>query len=273
MTKTFKERLAAQRYDKEQLRKRVLPLYAFYARDSEFERRRLQFYTDMEKALKEEVRAPKKKVATGGVSGRDGRKAELASIGRERAMPVITNSAPLEHLFSKGMLQGKRDSHGAAYRRLSVGLRLRGICEGAEISGLRAANLEGASGGGMPGRLPGEYKMDCIRWLAELRGANEIAGLAQSPFSIIEDLVYHDKWVWEKVRPDRRERFLLKIHRALDELSVRFYMMAERDFNARWHPEQPRAEAQGSPDPSPAPGPEATSAPTQSEMPPTGSEP
>lgn len=246
--KSFKERLQAQRAEKGNLRNRILPLAAFYAREPEFERRRLQFYSDMAKALAE---PPSKVEQAVKHSSRDGRPAEIASIGLERAMPVITNTAPLEYLFSKGMLQGKRDAHGAAYRRLSTGLRLRSICEGAEISGLKAANLEGASGGGLPGQLPGEYKMECIKWLGDLRGAFEIAGLAQSPFSIIEDLVYHDKWVWEKVRQDRRERFMLKVHKALDELSVRFCMMSQRDFNERWHAGQKPAEVSGSYDPSP----------------------
>jgi hypothetical protein len=251
--KSFKERLDAQRTEKRDLRKRVLPPVAYYGREPAFEQKRIEFYSAMAAAFGwKEWRLNPEIVMVTSAGGRDGRKAELASIGRERAVPIITNTAPLEYMFSKGMLHGKDDAPGASHRRLNAGQRLRSIWEGAQISGLKAANLEGSSGGGMPGRLPGEYKMDCIRWLAELRGANETVGLVQAPFSIIEDLVYHDKWVWEKVRVDRRERFILKIHRALDELSVRFHMMTMRDFNARWYPLQRRAEEQESPDPSPA---------------------
>jgi hypothetical protein len=246
--------MEAQRVEKTQLRKRVLPLAAFYKRDDDFEQRRSEFYAAMAKVFEWEewkmgvrhtVSLPQVK------AGRDGRKAEIASIGRDRAMPVITNIAPLEYLFSKGLLQGKDDAHGAAYRRLSTGLRLRSICEGAEISGLKAANLEGSSGGGVPGRLPGEYKMDCIRWLAELRGAYQTPKLEQSPFSMVEDVVYHDKWIWEKVRADRRDKLMQKLMKALDDLSVRFHMMTLRDFNARWYPGQLREERQVSSDQSP----------------------
>ncbi|KQS95364.1 hypothetical protein [Rhizobium sp. Leaf386] len=269
--RSLKDRLREQRLDRDALRKGILPLSAFYGRDPDFENRRNQFYAAMAKAY--ERREAPKVTEVDVRAGRDGRPAEIASIGRERAMPVITNSAPLEYLFSKGMLQTKDDTHGAAYRRLSAGQRLRSIWEGAQISGLKAANLEGSSGGGAPGRLPGEYKMDCIWWLSELRGHNQTPGLEQSQFSMVEDLVFHDVWLWEKFRADRRERVILKLLKALDDLSVRFHMMEKRDFNARWYPARRSGGVQESPDPSPAPALEETSAPMQSEKPPTGSEP
>lgn len=249
--KSFKERLEAQRAEKGNLRKRVLPLSAFYGREPDFERRRLQFYTDMEKALRAEVQTSKKKVRSVTPSGRDGRPAEIASIGRGRSMPVITNTAPLEFLFSKGLLQGKRDAHGAAYVRLSAGLRLRGILEGAEISGLKAANLEGSSGGGAPGKLPGEYKMDCIYWLSRLRGPEAAGGMPRELFAVLEDVVYHDRWIWEKVRSDRQESVLLKIQKALDMLAVRLHLMQWTNFSARWRASKTPAGETGSPDPSP----------------------
>ncbi len=267
----LKDRLREQRLDRDALRKGILPLSAFYGRDPDFENRRNQFYAAIEKAY--ERREASKVPEVDLRAGRDGRPAEIASIGRERVMPVITNSAPLEYLFSKGMLQTKDDSHGAAYRRLSAGQRLRSIWEGAQISGLKAANLEGSSGGGAPGRLPGEYKMDCIWWLAQLRGANQTPGLEQSLFSMVEDLVFHDVWLWEKFRADRRDRVIVKLLKALDDLSVRFHMMEKRDFNARWYPAPQTGAEQESPDPSLDPGREEPSAQTQFEMPLSGSEP
>ncbi|EJB02917.1 hypothetical protein Rleg9DRAFT_1732 [Rhizobium leguminosarum bv. trifolii WSM597] len=254
MTKSFKERLEAKRLEKAQIRKRVLPLVAHYGRDDDFEHRRAVFYAAMAKAYGwEEWKIGSRHSVSPPVAmaGRDGRKAEIASIGRERATPIITNSAPLEYLFSKGWLQGKNDAPGAAHRRLNAGQRLRSIWEGAQISGLKAANLEGSSGGGVPGRLPGEYKMDCIRWLSYLRGSNKTPGLEQSEFSMVEDVVFHDVWLWEKVRADRRDRVILKLLKALDDLSVRFHMMTMRDFNARWYPASPRAEHPESPCQSP----------------------
>ncbi len=252
MTKTFRERLEDKRAEKAQLRKRVLPLVAYYGGDPDLERRRATFYAAMATAFGwEEWRIRPAKISiSNSLGGRDGRKAEIAAIGRDRAVPIITNTAPLEYLFSNGLLQGKLDAPGAAHRRLNAGQRLRSIWEGAQISGLKAANLEGSSGGGMPGRLPGEYKMDCIRWLSELRGSNETTGVVQSPFSLVEDMVFHDVWVWEKVRADRRDRLMAKLLKALDGLSVRFHMMTMRDFNARWYPARQPAEGQESPDPS-----------------------
>lgn len=249
MTAGLKERLREMRLDREAFAKKVLPLAAYYGRDSDFETRRNEFYSAMAKVHGWLAKA-KADEEIDGRAGRDGRPAEIASIGLKRAVPIITNTAPLEYLYSKGLLQGKHDAPGAANRRLNVGQRLRGIWEGAQISGLKAANLEGSSGGGMPGRLPGEYKMDCIRWLSELRGSNETTGLVQSPFSLVEDVVVHDVWAWEKVRPDRRDRLMTKLLKALDELSVRFHMMTMRDFNARWYPARRPAEGQESSGPS-----------------------
>lgn len=189
--------------------------------------------------------------------GRDGRPAEFRGVGRENVIPVILNAAPLEFLYSKGMLHGDLDAHGAAYRRFSAGQRLRGIFEGAEISGLKAANLEGASGGGMPGRLPGEYKMDCIRCLAELRGPDRAHAIRPGLFKLLEAVVYEDRWIWEKVRPDRQAQIILKLHKALDLLSVRLNMMAARDFNARWYRTKLPSEDRGSPEKPPHQAPEA----------------
>lgn len=124
----------------------------------------------------------------------------------------------------------------------------------------------------MPGRLPGEYKMDCIRWLSEVRGPEQTGGMPPTLFSILEDIVYQDRWIWERLREDRREALISKLHRALDLLSVRFMMMSRNDFSARWYPARRPAKEQGSPDPSPDPAPE-TNVPTQSEMPQTVSEP
>ncbi|NEH72302.1 hypothetical protein [Rhizobium leguminosarum] len=245
MTAGLKERLREMRLDREAFAKKVLPLAAYYGRDSDFEARRNEFYSAMAKAHGWLAKA-KADEEIDGRAGRDGRPAEIASIGRERAVPIITNTAPLEYLYSKGFLQGKDDAHGAANRRLNAGQRLRSISEGAQISGLKAANLEGSSGGGIPGRLPGEYKMDCIRWLSELRGAFQTPRLEQSLFSMVEDVVVHDVWLWEKARADRRDRVITKLLKALDELSVRFHMMTMRDFNARWYPARRPAEGQES---------------------------
>ncbi|QIO64805.1 hypothetical protein [Rhizobium leguminosarum] len=245
----MKDRLREARLDREAIQKRALPLVALYGREPDFEARRNEFYAAMAKVHQWE-KDQKPEPVQEFRAGRDGRPAEIASIGRERAVPIITNTAPLEYLYSKGLLQGKDDAHGAANRRLNAGQRLRTISEGAQISGLKAANLEGSSGGGIPGRLPGEYKMDCIRWLSELRGAFQTPRLEQSLFSMVEDVVVHDVWLWEKVRADRRDRVIMKLLKALDELSVRFHMMTMRDFNARWYPVRQPAEHSESPYPS-----------------------
>lgn len=238
--------------ERKALRNKVLPMAAYYGREADLERRRGEFYIAMAKAFGWngwKFGSEAKTLDTN--VGRDGRPAKIKVAGRKNIYPVIENTAPLEYLFSKGMLHTDQDERGAALRRLEAGLRLRGIVEGAQISGLQTANLEGASGGGSPGCLPGEYKMECIRWLANLRGSNEIAGLVPSLFSIIEDMVCRDRWVWEEVRVDRRERIILQLHKGLDELSVKLHMMLQRDFISRWYPARRTAADRGSSDPSP----------------------
>ena len=251
--KGLKERLREARLDRDALHKRTLPLRAFYAREADVEERRNQFYAAMAKAYGWPARylAPMdpavEHVVSGGI-GRDGRPAKLRAIGQKHVMPVILNAAPLEYLFSNGMLQGDTDQHGAAYRRFSAGQRLRGIFEGAEISGLKTANLEGASGGGIPGRLPGEYKMDCIRSLAELRGGpDDQKAIRPGLFMLLEAVVYRDRWIWEEVRGNRQAAVIVRLHKALDLLSVRFRMMTARDFNDRWYKATPPGEDRGSP--------------------------
>lgn len=254
--KGLKDRIAARREEKAGLRKKALPLLAFYGREPDVERRRGSFYAAMatvygwsewklEPIHDVNLNLPDVR------GGRDGRPPELRGVGKKHVMPVILNAAPFEYLFSKGKLQGERDAQGASYRRLSAGQRLRGIFEGAEISGLKAANLEGTSGGGMPGRLPGEYKMDCIRYLSQLRGPEWAGGMPAALFSLLEAVVYRDRWLWEELRADRQEAFFLRLHKALDLLSVRLRMMSAQDFTARWRHEPQRAEGPGSPDPSP----------------------
>lgn len=195
-------------------------------------------------------RLKEKRGAKASVPGRDGRPAQLRVISQQNSYPVIENAAPLEYLFSKGMLMLKSDRTGAAARRYSAGQRLRGLIEDAQISALKTPDLEGASGGSAPGRLPGEYKMDCILWLSILRGPEASGGLPAAVMRLLEDVVYFDRWIWEKTKGKRRGVVLMRICMSLDLLSVRFRMMTMADFNARWRVGRRPAEEKGSPGPS-----------------------
>lgn len=248
MTTPLKERLRELRLQKESLKKRVMPLVAYYGRDPDFEARRNEFYAQMGK-LHKWNRAPRQ--GPEAPAGRDGRPAQFRVVSRQNVYPVIENTAPLEYLFSKGLLSAKRDETGASARRYSAGQKLRGLIEDAQISGMKTPDLEGASGGGAPGRLPGEYKMDCIIWLSILRGPEADGGLPTAVVKLLEDVVYFDRWVWEKAKAERRGVVLMRICMALDLLSVRFRMITQEDFNARWRVGRRPAEEKGSSGPSP----------------------
>ncbi|NML73083.1 hypothetical protein HHL25_02980 [Rhizobium sp. S-51] len=241
---TLKARLQAARQEKRGLASRVLPLVAFYGREPTLERRRGEFYAAMAKAYgwaEWKQRPGKKEREIGGEPGREGRPAHITRIGIDQAFPVDTNAAPLEFLYTKGLLQTRNDAHGSAYRRLSAGLRFRNLLEGSEICGLRAASFEGAGGGSSTGLQPGEYKMECIRFLSVMRGPESAGGMPADLLSLLEDVVYFDRWTWEGRKGKQRDIMFDEIRKALDRVSVPLRLMTRSGFDQRWHRPAPRA--------------------------------
>ncbi|MBW8285063.1 MAG: hypothetical protein K0M55_15840 [Rhizobium sp.] len=246
----LKARLQAARQERRTLASRALPLIAFYGREAALERRRGEFYAAMAKAYgwAEWKQRPVKKVrAIDNAPGRDGRPAKITRIGIDQAFPVDTSAAPLEFLYAKGLLQTRDDVHGSAYRRLSAGLRFRSLLEGAEIQGLRSASFDGAGGGSPSGLQPGEYKMECIRFLSVMRGPESAGGMPADLLTLLEDMVYFDRWTWEDRKGKQRAMMLDEIRKALDRVSVPLKLMTRSAFDQRWHRQRARAVPSKSP--------------------------
>lgn len=240
---SLKARLEAARREKRALAAGALPLVAFYGREPALERRRGEFYAAMAKAYgwaEWKQRPAKKARAIASEPGRDGRPAHITRIGIDQAFPVDMNAAPLEFLYGKGLLQTPRDVHGTAYRRLSAGLRFRSLIEGAEICGLRTASFDGAGGGSPTGLQPGEYKMECIRFLSVMRGPEDAGGMPADLLSLLEGVVYFDRWTWEGRKGKQRAMMLDEIRKALDRVSVPLRLMTTSGFDQRWRRSAPK---------------------------------
>lgn len=241
---SLKARLEAARREKRALAAGALPLVAFYGREPALERRRGEFYAAMAKAYgwpEWKQRPARKARAIASEPGRDGRPAHITRIGIDQAFPVDMNAAPLEFLYGKGLLQTPKDVHGTAYRRLSAGLRFRSLIEGAEICGLRTASFDGAGGVRSIGLQPGEYKMECIRFLSVMRGPEDAGGMPAHLLTLLEQLVYRDRWVWENLRGKERTIMFDEIRKALDRASVPLRLMTRSAFDQRWHRQRARS--------------------------------
>lgn len=227
---TIDELLRAARMEKEGIARRKLPLIAFYGRDQAFEDRRNAFYDGMAKKFhwpQRETVPSADAVNTASAPGRGGRSAQLELVGKKRSIPVIANAAPLEYMSHAGMLSSGRDGSGAAMLRFSAGMRLRGIFEGAEVSGMKSAAFDGGGGGSYSGRTVSDHKVDCMKILDHIRQE-----IPPRLFRLIEDMIYRDQWVWETAV--NRDAVVREIQYGLDLVAVALTMAVGSDVRARW---------------------------------------
>lgn len=240
--KGIKDRLDRRRA----LRNKVLPMVAFYGREPDFERRRGEFYTAMAKAFgwaDWKTGAVYKDGVGDALAGRDGQPLKMRLIGKGTAYPINENSNPLEHLAFSNLLATDADSPRAGLSRLEAGLRFRDLMAASQISSLKTANLEGASGGMAMGKPPSQHKIEAIHDMIWLRD-----NIPADDMKLLEDVVFFDVWIWKKVRADRRSATILRVQRALDRLAVQFRLMTIQEFNVRWRVGRRRAAGQVSPD-------------------------
>ncbi|MIL09472.1 hypothetical protein BZU93_26810, partial [Salmonella enterica subsp. enterica] len=202
--------------------------------------------------------------------GRDGRRMELKAIDRTQAVNINTNAAPLEYLVSQEWLQTALDAPGAGNLRWAVALRFREEVAGAQAGGLKSQNLE-SSGGGFGPRLVSDYALDCMAAVSSVR-----ARLHPGLYRLLEMVVIDDVWVWEvdarslarraakipvarqaKIRraqdklrrrlmKSRRDRIIVKLHKAIDGAAVAMLYMTEQEYAARWIRQRPSSAAAGS---------------------------
>ena len=239
----------------------VLPLAAHYTRDKAFERDRNIFYFLMAHEYGFEgwgFKEPKILTAEAG-HGERGR--EIRPLGRETAVNLNVGSAPLEWLVSKGKMDTRLDPPGTGMVRFAAALRFRSEVEGAATSGLKGQAYEGGTGGGGGGRTPSDYAIDCMRTVTQVQ-EDMHPGLHR----LLVWVVCDDVWAWEKVKPGKRHRMLLrafkkartrkgkekiaaliakeeqreqrelilKLHKAIDRAAVTLGYMSKGEFTRRW---------------------------------------
>ena len=187
-----------------------------------------------------------------------GRDMKLSLIDQDHASIVNTSAAPLEFMVSQRWLETPKDPPGYGILRFSAAVRFRDEVAGSQSGGLKSQNLEGGSGGFGP-RLVSDYALDCISKVSAVR-----ARLHPGLFRLLQMVVIDDVWVWEidakkatrTVKPRRsgkrtqaqrvflearrrqlqarRDRIILKLHKALDGAAVVFSYMSEAEYAARW---------------------------------------
>jgi hypothetical protein len=232
----------------------VLPMAAHYGGEPDREARRAEFYAHC--ALAFGFRGwildnPTVQMAVNIGYGGQGR--SIRVIDQEQVAPIDIMAAPFEWLFATGKMESKLDTPGTGLLRYTAGIRYRDDMEGAGL-GLRAQSYEGASGGGQPNRPPSDFRMDCIRAIAELRAIRD--------YKVLEAVVWRDEWIWrvslkrplpegkpgKKHRRERQARArvlkelqrrmtrnILKVHRALDQAARYYGLMNAAEYEKRWH--------------------------------------
>lgn len=249
---------------------RPMPLSFYYGegstpeRDAAFMARRAAFYALCAKAFgfegwHLEPYAYEMSVADAVLrSAFGGRDMKLSLIDQDHASIVNTSAAPLEFMVAQRWLETPKDPPGYGILRFSAAVRFRDEVAGSQSGGLKSQNLEGGSGGFGP-RLVSDYALDCISKVSAVR-----ARLHPGLYRLLYMVVIDDLWVWEidakkavrnaKSRPPgkrtqaqrifhearrrqlqaRRDRIILKLHKALDSAAVVFRYMSEAEYDARW---------------------------------------
>lgn len=208
----------------------VLPLDAYYAREPAFEAERARFYTHCARIFGLSgwhLHGPSIEMAA--EIGYGDRERDVQRLGSDSAANIDIMAAPVEWLVAKRRLETREDESGIGLVRYSVALRLRDTWSGADIAGLKSQDVE-ASGGGGGGRLPSDYKIDCIKALAGLRRA-----MSPHHYTLLEAVVARDEWVWERRKtPAARLAVILELHVAIDHAALRFGLISTSQFVQRW---------------------------------------
>lgn len=174
--------------------------------------------------------------------GRGGRGADILMATRQRVLALDKNAAPFENLSANDMLSTSKDPDGFAQSRFSTGMRLRDLFIGAEVKRLQSVDLGGVATGGPPAPV-GDYKIDCMKALKRAR--TTLSSARPSPrfkayhrdfslFTLLEDLIYRDRWVLDGLRKSERDTVLERIHFALDVLALEWGYITPEGFRRRW---------------------------------------
>jgi hypothetical protein len=213
----------------------VKPIYSdpYKFRGEEFERKRREFYANCAYHFNFENwriyfhRYQKLDRDEKGetVGGRDGRPAKRLRYGpKEKIMERDINAGALEWMDGRNLLDDVQ---------ITAGYRARADMEGAQVSTLKSADLE-ASGGGFGTRLVADYTIDCMRYVERLK-----ASMPPSRFRVLEELLLHDRWLWDGLKGKERRDVYDRIRLALDYAAVFYGLLWPVEFEQRHKEEFP----------------------------------
>lgn len=179
--------------------------------------------------------------------GRGGKAGGRHLIELHRPVVIDENSGPIEFLVSRGEMESGKDAEGMGGARFHTALRFRDLMRGAQVKGLKSADLESTGGGGMStaAHISG-YQLDCMRLVGKIR-----EGMPKPwVFEFLELVVWRDEWfdLWpewtgnqveRRKRQEKREKTLRTLHFALDLAALSLGYLEEEEFRRRWKARSP----------------------------------
>lgn len=232
-TKRLMDRLKkVKELESEALKPGVLPLIAYYGRGEELNVQRQRMYEMISRVM-----------AAGTITN------EISGSARDRrsfldvsdAVTILNAQAsPLEFLVSNGELELGEDEDGMGGVRFHTAIRFRDLVQGAQVKGLKSANLEGTGGGGFGPTDIVSYQVDCRKILQRVRNAVGEDWLCQ----MLEAVVVMDEWLdlWPEsrktdkrgIKRKQRLKTILALHYGLDAVGRSLGYMNEAAFKQRW---------------------------------------
>jgi len=148
---------------------------------------------------------------------------------------VDSHSSPLEYLVWRGELETGEDEIGMAGVRFHTALRLRDLCEGSQVNGMKSPSYEGMPGGGGGVNDITAYQLDCARMLASARSAMSKPWI----FPLLEMVIVQDQWfdLGEQkaaMARRRREQTVVAIRYGLDLAAAAFGSLFPQAVTRRW---------------------------------------
>jgi len=153
----------------------------------------------------------------------------ISLISMKRAIPINTKAAPLEYMVDQGWLETRDDKSSVGRIRFSVALRCREFWEGANISTIKVNSYEPTISGGGVGNTLSDYQMDCLMTVSHIKKS-----MPAELFTILEQVVMFDVWLWKKRHKTKRPVIIKKIHMALDHAAIAIGYMELEEFKQRW---------------------------------------
>ena len=216
----------------------TLPMHAYYRRGQEFEARRAEFYAHLHGIIGlEGWKTRPIAVSDEPQLGFDGMPPQIKPQGRDSAVTLNVNAAPLEWLVAIQKLQLGIDKPGAQTARYDAARKFRTAVEGAQLTTMRSPDLEAVGGGGK-GMSVSDHKLDCMKRCGRFQ---KVLGIDLYRF-VERAIVLDDFSAIRKADKSLDLTGLKQLHMALDLLAEDMGLITTRAFKDRWS-RMPRASA------------------------------